>query len=357
MTSQRVHGCGDNYKTIKLFNIAFMPIQSQCTQCKRYNQEVGFCRKTWTVPDFNDALCEGFKDLNVENATENQNVSSIQDTDSSYQGNENETMISSFDADDRTTDTSHRLKLRTIKQFIHDVYDYAKGRWLVTGIMLWFFIVFSNGVFLNRLFKQLPEDTAGIIGLVYLLFITPHGFYGIYNSFLMAIRNDARPKLSNFLCGFMNYGTVWLQFILTMFVIFVYFLFFIIPGIMKMYSLMMVPYVRYDNPQMSYQEVLKTSSEMMNGYRMNLFLLHLRLIFELLLGPTLMALAYFVSSEKTLLTSFTFLIGALLFIGAVPVVGIETFASQAMFYEDVKGIYTARRHSLGMIVDYVEQKN
>ena len=52
----------------------------------------------------------------------------------------------------------------------------------------------------------------------------------------------------------------------------------IIPGIVKAYEYRMVPYLLADNPEMSRQDAFQISKEMMNGDKMNAFILDLSFI-------------------------------------------------------------------------------
>ena len=57
-----------------------------------------------------------------------------------------------------------------------------------------------------------------------------------------------------------------------------------IPGIIKSYSYMMVPYIVNDNPELSAKEVITRSREMMNGNKWRAFLLDLSFIGWVLLS-------------------------------------------------------------------------
>lgn len=55
-------------------------------------------------------------------------------------------------------------------------------------------------------------------------------------------------------------------------------LLFVVPGIMKAYSYRLVPYILADNTDIAPMDALKLSQEMMNGHRMNAFILDLSFI-------------------------------------------------------------------------------
>ena len=50
-------------------------------------------------------------------------------------------------------------------------------------------------------------------------------------------------------------------------------LLFLIPGIVKSYSYMLVPYIMAENPTLDHKRVFQLSREMMNGHKMEAFVL------------------------------------------------------------------------------------
>ena len=68
-------------------------------------------------------------------------------------------------------------------------------------------------------------------------------------------------------------------------------LLFIVPGIYKAYQYRMVPYILGENPDMSYQEVLQRSKDMMDGQKWDAFVLDLSFILWHMLGGITCGLA------------------------------------------------------------------
>lgn len=68
-------------------------------------------------------------------------------------------------------------------------------------------------------------------------------------------------------------------------------LLFIVPGIYKAYQYRMVPYILGENPDMTYQEVLQRSKEMMDGQKWDAFVLDLSFILWHMLGGITCGLA------------------------------------------------------------------
>lgn len=68
-------------------------------------------------------------------------------------------------------------------------------------------------------------------------------------------------------------------------------LLFIVPGIYKAYQYRMVPYILGENPDMTYQEVLQRSKDMMDGQKWDAFVLDLSFILWHMLGDITCGLA------------------------------------------------------------------
>ena len=68
-----------------------------------------------------------------------------------------------------------------------------------------------------------------------------------------------------------RYGhTVWIMFLQSLYIFF-WTLLFIVPGIIKSFSYMMVPYILAENPSMDRKRVFKLSRQMMRGHKMEAF--------------------------------------------------------------------------------------
>ena len=96
--------------------------------------------------------------------------------------------------------------------------------------------------------------------------------------------------------GFNSTGkALWLNIIISFFT-FLWSCLFIIPGIIKSYSYSMAFYILADNPELTAREALRKSKEMMNGHKMELFVLQLSFIlWYLLVGITFGLAAIYVT--------------------------------------------------------------
>lgn len=104
----------------------------------------------------------------------------------------------------------------------------------------------------------------------------------------------------------------WKRILLTYFHIYIrvfaWCLLLIIPGIIKAYSYSMVPYILQNDKDISPVDALKLSEEIMNGHKMDLFILELSFIgWHLLAIPTLMILeVWIIPYQQTALTKYMY---------------------------------------------------
>ena len=116
----------------------------------------------------------------------------------------------------------------------------------------------------------------GIVGgLLHLLVFNPleAGCRGFFT------RNSEAPaEISEIRAGFHPYGrTVGAMFLRDLFIC-LWSLLFIIPGLIKLYSYRMVPYILADDPSIGGKDAITLSRQMMNGHKWNTFVLDLSFI-------------------------------------------------------------------------------
>lgn len=103
----------------------------------------------------------------------------------------------------------------------------------------------------------------------------------------LVIANNQSVDLGDMFKGFNILGkALWLN-IITTFFTFLWSLLFVILGYIKMISYSMVPYILAENLTMTYRETLNKSKEIMNGHKMDYFVLSLSFIgWYMLVGIT-----------------------------------------------------------------------
>jgi uncharacterized membrane protein len=116
---------------------------------------------------------------------------------------------------------------------------------------------------------------------------------GISAFFLTVIRNG-KADFESFFNGLTdNIGTKFISMLLVQIYIMLWTLLFYIPGIVKSYSYAMTPYILLDKPELSATEAITESRKMMNGHKMELFLLDLSFIGWILLSLLTCGILFF----------------------------------------------------------------
>lgn len=175
-----------------------------------------------------------------------------------------------------------------------------KGKWGNAALFV-FVIAIINGVLSNIPF----------LGTLISLIIS--GPLALGSAFyFMNISRDKEAKIDNIFSGFKNFGTGLAAYILMAIFIFLWSLLLIIPGIIAGLSYSMTYFIINDNPTIGPLEAIDKSKEMMKGYKMKLFLLHLSFL------------------GWAILCIFTLFIG---FFWLAPYMQV----SLVKFYEDIKG--------------------
>lgn len=122
------------------------------------------------------------------------------------------------------------------------------------------------------------------VGVIISIFLLMNINLGAANSYLKIWRGENTDVGDMFSIGFENYG----RYLGGMFLVRIYTalwsLLFIIPGIIKSYAYALTPYILREMPDLSVDQSIKLSSRMMDGHKMELFVLHLSFLGWALLG-------------------------------------------------------------------------
>lgn len=175
------------------------------------------------------------------------------------------------------------LDTAKIKQIAWDKLD---GKWSQAAIAVLVFILISIVIDIPSAFFE--KDSMG--ECIWEILEAPFALgldIGIYAYFLDLTRNK-ELSFKRLVVGFTNgwgfyFNLVCTQLLMCLFV-FLWSLLLIVPGIMKAFSYSLIYFIILDHPEYSHFEVLRKSSDMMYGHRMELFVLCLRFIPWLLLG-------------------------------------------------------------------------
>ena len=116
------------------------------------------------------------------------------------------------------------------------------------------------------------------IGSVLDAIIAPAFQIGIIMIFLKLANDGVKPKVEDVFKGFNIFGkALWLDVITSVFV-FLWSLLFFVPGIIKGISYSMAPYILSENQSMTAREAINESKRIMEGHKMDAFVLGLSFI-------------------------------------------------------------------------------
>lgn len=133
----------------------------------------------------------------------------------------------------------------------------------------------KNVMLLNRYFTLIPWQ------LVCML-IFPALLIGQKKTYLKNACGE-KTGLKYLMSGFSNYGNALLLQILTGVFTLLWSLLFIVPGIIKMISYSMAPYILAENPEISALEAINLSKRMTDGHKWELFTLYLSFFWWIML--------------------------------------------------------------------------
>ena len=113
--------------------------------------------------------------------------------------------------------------------------------------------------------------------LVSAIIITPAFMLSMIRVYINLTRGVA-PNAKDAFCGFDDFWSAFKVIFLSGLFTFLWSLLFIVPGIVKLYSYSMAPYILAENPGKPALECINESKKMTNGHKMELFVLSLSFI-------------------------------------------------------------------------------
>ena len=144
----------------------------------------------------------------------------------------------------------------------------------------------------NSLESGRPEVTAGIligfaavsiISLLVKIFVANPVEVGGYHFFKENTEEPGAP-FSLVKTGFRDFGHTFATMLLRDVFLLLWTMLFVIPGLIKIYSYRMVPFILAEHPELSAKETITRSREMMNGHKWHSFLMDLSFIGWIFLG-------------------------------------------------------------------------
>lgn len=152
-------------------------------------------------------------------------------------------------------------------------------------------IVFASDTYLV---KTLADSTSGVFGFIFTLLLLPVGW-----SYSVAFLGNHRAEsddpfgVGNLFVGYRDFRRVLVTALISAIMQILFYCLLIIPGIWMSLRLALVPYILRDNPELSGNQVLRLSAEMMDGYKWKLFLLVLSFLGWAILCIFTLGIGYF----------------------------------------------------------------
>ena len=115
------------------------------------------------------------------------------------------------------------------------------------------------------------------VGVVFALLLSGAMSVG-FSRFGLNVAENADPQLNDLFFGFKQYGRSWVTMFLTGIYVILWALLLIIPGIIAAYSYSQVSFILADDENIGAEAAMAKSKQMMDGYKMDLFILHLSFI-------------------------------------------------------------------------------
>ena len=155
------------------------------------------------------------------------------------------------------------------RQMVEDLSDLGDSG-LVDAVL----DVVEKASFTQNKYVTISLGGLGLVGLVLGLLVFNPLIVGCYRFFLKNSWSNA--ELGELGAGFKdNWGNVILVMFLKNLFIALWTLLFIVPGIIKMYSYRLVPYILKEHPELTGTQAITLSRKMMNGHKADAFVLDL----------------------------------------------------------------------------------
>lgn len=192
-----------------------------------------------------------------------------------------------------------------------------KGNW--TQAVLAALTVFAIALAANMLASVDPEgNLAAIVSMAVAICVTMPLSVGLFAAYrALYCGTDVKVVENAFKTGFGNWGHHVGGMLLMGVYTFLWTLLLIVPGIIKSFSYAMTPFILADKPELSANEAIELSMKMMDGHKLDLFILYLSFI------------GWYLLSILTLC------------IGMLWVMPYQ-YTATAAFYEDVKAEYESK---------------
>lgn len=168
--------------------------------------------------------------------------------------------------------------MKTNSELRKDAKARMSGNW-TAGVMLTLVVLIVSSLFASISYLVNNEALSLVCRIVIYLFLSFPLTVGLYMAFLSFARGEELNVSTLFGAFNRTYykKSVVLCFLMSIYT-YLWMLLLIIPGFIKSLSYSMAPYILIENPDISAEMAIRRSMAMMNGHKMDLFLIYLGMI-------------------------------------------------------------------------------
>lgn len=166
-----------------------------------------------------------------------------------------------------------------------------RGHWSEAAMLTFVYFILTGGC--SAVFSLTGAFTAGS-GTILTLLLLPMS-WGLVTSFLVNHRGGSRDPfdISCLIEGYRDFWRIFSTYLLCEVYTFLWTLLLIIPGIIKSCSYAMTPYILKDRPDLARNEAIELSMAMMQGHKLDYFVLCLTFIGWAILSILTLGIGYF----------------------------------------------------------------
>lgn len=166
-------------------------------------------------------------------------------------------------------------------------YACLSGKWGTFAIISLVYFILANGVMQGFTYAMtyacgIEETTSSLMSMLWMIVIIPLEFS--YQVIFLKNVQEEKTNLGNLFDGYKDFTRVFLTGLLVTIYTLLWTLLLIVPGIIKTYSYSMTFFIMKDDPEVGYDEAIVRSMKMMEGRKMDLFMLDLSMIGWLILS-------------------------------------------------------------------------
>jgi Predicted integral membrane protein len=226
--------------------------------------------------------------------------------------------------------------------------DKLKGNW-GSAILVGVICSIASRLSFQHYNSYTHHNSITIISIAISLLLSPI-VYGVFKYFMGFIR-DERVTIGEIFNSYKDFSRIVVATFLQWLFIMLWSLLLIVPGIIKIFSYSMMYNIMSDNPEMSGSEALELSKEMMNGHKMDLFILYMSTVGWVSITLAVLLMIAFVGyivilfGGTSLMLAILVIVVVLIIILSILMLWLQPLylVAKSYFYEEVRREYMYNR--------------